>query len=193
MIVAGHRISELISKEVFSLSDRIPEAIQKAFEFERHGAKFYLELAASTQNRLARQLLNSLAKDEVQHVMDIDEIYLNLKDGNKAPEHIERDSAIKIEDSIKNFFKKLDRDKLRNDLDDIDSLKMAMELEQKGYDMYNNAMKSAEDPNLKEFFRLLREEEKEHLTALENVYYYLTNPADWFSQTESEVWNWMNM
>ncbi len=174
------------------MSNQLPEAIQKAFEFERNGAKFYLELAASTSNRLARQLLNSLAKDEVQHVMDIDNIFLTLQKDSNLPKTINSEGRIAIEDKLKNFFSLLDKDKIRSDLTDIESLKLAMEMEQQGYQMYHDAMNKVDDPRLKEFFRLLREEEKSHLTALENVYYYLTNPADWFAQTESQTWNWMN-
>ncbi|HHY19404.1 MAG TPA: ferritin family protein [Firmicutes bacterium] len=174
------------------MGNNMPEALQRAFEFERHGARFYLELAAATQNRLARRLLNSLAKDEVQHVMDIDEIYQSLKDGYELPKSMDRDSQKTLEDNIKTFFQHLDKETLRDDLTDVETLKLAMETERRGYRMYHEAMNSTEDENLKKFFKLLRDEEKEHLVALENVYYYLTNPSDWFAQTESQVWNWMN-
>jgi len=174
------------------MSDWLPEAIEKAFEFERHGATFYLKLAASTKNRLARQLLNNLAKDEVQHVMDIDNIYNELKDGKPLPKTMNRQSTEKIEDSIKHYFSTLDKDKRREDLDDLETLKLAMETERHGYQMYNDAMNATDNEALKNLFQVLREEEKEHLTALENIYHYLANPADWFSQDESQVWNWMN-
>lgn len=173
------------------MQENIPEAIVKAFEFERNGASFYLQTAASTRNRLARRLLNSLAKDEVQHVMDIDEIYLELAEGN-IPEKMDRESRDTIEGTVQRFFKRIDKNKLRNDLGDIEALKIAMDMEKKGYKMYREAMSATEDPRLAEFFKRLSEEEQEHLTALENVYNYLTNPADWFAQTESQVWNWMN-
>ncbi|MDD2431731.1 MAG: ferritin family protein [Firmicutes bacterium] len=173
------------------MKEQIPEAISKAFEFERNGAKFYLETAAKTQNRLARQLLNNLAKEEVQHVLDIDEIYYELKEGT-LPEKMDQDSKNSIESSIQTFFKKVNKGTLKEDIDDLEALKVAMDMEKKGYEMYRTAMKAATEPNMQEFFNRLAQEEQEHLIALENVYYYLTNPADWFAQTESQVWNWMN-
>ena len=36
-------------------------------------------------------------------------------------------------------------------------------------------------------------EENDHLTVIENVYFYLTRTGDWFASQEDRVWNWMNM
>jgi rubrerythrin len=67
-----------------------------------------------------------------------------------------------------------------------------MHLEQESIDMYSSFTEESANEYEKKFFEDLTEEEVNHLTALKNVYHYLSRTADWFESTESETWNWMN-
>ena len=92
---------------------------------------------------------------------------------------------------IKEFFKATDKESLRKDLGNVDAMKVALEIERKSYDLYAELIKDAGNASEREFLAALKSEEQQHMDALDNVYYYLTDPEMWFASDESRVWNWM--
>jgi len=168
----------------------IEEAVKGAVNFERKGVSFYMELASQTENRLGRRLFYTLAKEEVEHILIIDDIRRKLDRGEelgKAPL-----MKTTIEDQMKQFFSAFNAEQLQEkNASNLDGYELAMEIENKGYEMYDKFLNEAEDEKAKTFFQKMKEEEKRHFDALQNVYYYLTSRDHWHSETESEVWNWM--
>ncbi len=166
----------------------VPEVIQKALDFEEHGAQYYQEKAKEAANPLVKRLFLALAVEENQHQLRIQEIYQALKNDGPWPES---NAGTVLQDVIKRYFSNLSEDE-RKIADNTDALSVAMDLEKKGYAMYQDAAAKAATPLEKEFFRSMQAEEGGHYEALENVYYYLTDTEDWFSSEESKVWNWMS-
>lgn len=167
------------------MNEQIPEAITKALEFERSGAIFYLETAAKIKSRLVRRLLHNLAMEEIQHLQDIEGVCQDIED-EKIPKELDKDTREIIEGTIKSLFK-VKKDELSEDATDLDVLKVAMDVEEKGYKMYVEAGEASDNLSLKEFFNRLAEEEQDHMAALKNVYHYLSDPEDWLAQAESQL------
>lgn len=166
---------------------KYPEVIREALAFEEKGAEYYQEQARKAENQLVKRLFLSLAVEENQHQLTIQEIYQAMQDGRKLPN--QRKGA-RLQETIGSFFANLSEEE-RKWSDNVEALVLAMDLEKKGYAMYQKAAERTTDSGEKEFFRAMQVEEGEHLEALENVYYYLTDSEDWFAQEESKVWNWM--
>lgn len=164
------------------------EAVNAAINFERKGVTFYMELASQTENRLGRRLFYTLAKEEVDHILTIEDIARSLQSGATptAP------TAISLEEEMRSYFQSFDATKVKDKANsNIEGYEMAMDIENRGFEMYKKFYEQAESEGEKTFFKKMMEEERKHFEALQNVYYYLTSSSDWFSETESKVWNWM--
>lgn len=167
------------------------EAVQAAINFERKGVTFYMELAAQTENRLGRRLFYTLAKEEVDHILTIESISRQIQRQETANVEgsVKQDN---LEEEMKHYFQAFTvKDLQEKKHSNIEGYEMAMDIEQRGYEMYKKFYEQAQGEQEKEFFKMMMEEEQNHFSALQNVYYYLTSSSDWFSETESRVWNWM--
>ena len=171
------------------MSEQVPEVIQQALDFEEKGASYYQDKAKDAKNPLVKRLFLGLAVEENQHQMRIHEIYQAMKAGEEFPPNT---TGHKLEDSIRTYFKSLSKEELKLE-DNVEALTVAMDLERRGYAMYQDAAAKSSSTTEKEFFKSMQKEEGDHLNALENVYYFLTDTEDWFANEESKVWNWMNI
>ncbi len=168
----------------------IQEAVNGAINFERKGVSFYMELAAQTENRLGRRLFYTLAKEEVEHILIIDDIRRRLDRGEKPDQELNLKTT--IEEQMKEYFGAFKPEQMQEKgMSNLDGYEMAMEIENRGYEMYDRFLQEATEEHAREFFKKMKEEEKGHFEALQNVYYYLTNRDHWHSESESTVWNWM--
>ena len=76
---------------------------------------------------------------------------------------------------------------------DIEAVKLAMGLEEKGIEFYENAAKEASDVRDCETYRFLAEEEKVHFSILKNTLEYLENTELWEAENEGRIYDlWMN-
>ena len=166
-------------------------ALAKSYDLERKGLDFYLSSAAKCGNHLAKRTLFSLAQEEIQHMMKIDEISSIIDKSVDWPAAGFKASDIEI--SIKDFFVKSKLSVSSPDKDNAAIIKEAMAFEKKSYDLYSDLEKNSSGENEKHFYIQLKDQEAKHYEALENVYYYLLKTGDWFGQDESKVWNWMNL
>ncbi|HHW55421.1 MAG: ferritin family protein [bacterium] len=163
------------------------EIIEKALDFEREGHEFYEKLAGEVANPLAKKLFASLAEQEKEHMERIQEIYASdFQVSGQAP-----GTAENMEETMKQIFHELDESKKRIPLEQLEGYKLAMELEKRGIKMYRELAEKALGEKEKAFFEALAREEREHLTALDNVYRFLVDTSTWHAEEESRVWNWM--
>jgi len=168
-------------------------ALKRAYELERKGLEFYITLVRKSKNVLARRTLMSLAREEIGHMMKIDEISLSLDGSGKWTGVEIAFTGSDIEIGIKGFFEQADKDALLESRDNADLIKKAMEFERKSYELYDGLSKKAPSDTEKRFYDELRKQEEAHFDALQNVFYYLTKTGDWFENDESNVWSWMNL
>lgn len=172
--------------------DRKTDALKISIDFEKRGVGFYLEAASKTKNSLTRRLFYSLAKQEIDHILKFEDIYENLKKDNKWPRWTVEEGE-KIEFVIKEFFSRVKKDDSIKAFGNIRALELAMEMEKKGFQMYEKFLEKAADTNEKTFYKELLKQENQHYEALANVHLYLTQTSDWFTEEESKIWNWMNL
>ncbi|MCX7706341.1 MAG: ferritin family protein [bacterium] len=158
-----------------------------AISFETKGVNLYLSLAAKTTNPLGKKLFYSLAEQEVQHAALFDTGKYQLKKGERVSGLIKD-----IESTLREFWEHAEKTEIKKDDTHFSGYELAMEMERQSISAYREFLLKSKDENEKEFLNWIIEEEKKHLEALRNVYYYLTETADWLQSEESKVWNWMN-
>ena len=71
--------------------------------------------------------------------------------------------------------------------DELAAYKVAMKMENDGYDFYKKTLESIKDPNVKELYKFLLFEEEKHFELVSNTYEYLKNPASWFAGEERPI------
>lgn len=168
-------------------------SLRKAYELERKGLESYIDAASKSSNALVRKTIFSLAKEEIAHMMKIDEMALSLDASGKWLNEETGFKGSDIELEIKEFFEKIDKNILDANKSNADFIKKAMEFERKSYELYDDLGKKAGPDIEKHFYDELKKQEEKHFDALQNVYYYLTRTGDWFEKDESNVWSWMNL
>jgi rubrerythrin len=167
--------------------------LTKAYDLEKKGLSFYVDAAGVCPNALARRTLLSLSKEEINHMMMIDEIALSVDKSGAWTCGADAIGVSKVEEELKDFFDGSAKTELAANRESAGVLKKAMELERKSYELYTASMEAATSDNEKRFYDALRKQEEKHYEALENVYYYLTETGDWFAKEENKSWNWMNL
>ncbi len=145
--------------------DSRTSALLDAIEFETDGRAFFLEAAKKTSDYFGRIIFNSLAEEELDHVERIKAIDRSLRNSGQWPS--EEDHAEKHRENIFEEAR-MHMDKTVEDrTDDLQAVKVAMDLEEKGYRFYSDLAAHAVDSREKEFYRRLAAEEKRHLQILE--------------------------
>lgn len=167
------------------------EALDKSLDFERRGSQFYIKLGIDTKQDLAKNLFYNLAKQEIDHMVRIEEISEAVHRGDEWPE-IPAKKVSEIEGEMKKVFDRLDKKARKEELDNLKGYRLAIDFEKRGYEMYREFSEAASNEQERRFFAALAEEEEKHLEALDNVYYFLTESEDWLTMEESKVWNWMS-
>jgi rubrerythrin len=147
-------------------------ALLDAIQFETDGRAFFLEAAAKTSDFFGKIIFTSLADEERDHIERIHAINRSLRDHGTWPPHEGR-----AEQGCRNIFEearaRLDQT-IRDRTDDLEAVKLAMDLEQKGIEFYSELASKATDPRERAFYQRLATEEKRHLQILENTWRTLT-------------------
>lgn len=173
------------------MSDKtyLQDALQSALDFECRGHDYYLAVAGKAKNPLTKEVFTALAGQELIHMEKIQEVYDNLDFQGVTP-HPHAGSVEKLIRGVFDRFAKEERDAWA--MDQADAYEYAKDLERRSIVMYDGLAKKSDNPVEAAFFEALKAEENDHLTVIENVYFYLTRTGDWFASQEDRVWNWMN-
>ncbi|MDI6740814.1 MAG: ferritin family protein [Candidatus Edwardsbacteria bacterium] len=169
----------------------MPKALKAALKLEHKGSAFYLKMSGKTKNLLAKRLYDQLAMQEMEHIGRINEIYAAIVQGQPWPVPGKKKIGF-LEAEMKRSFAKLNRAGVKEKVDNISGMKVAMDMEWYSCKMYEKLSREAVEGPEKEFFGQLMQEESKHYEALSNVYSYLSNSGDWLERSESQTWNWMN-
>ena len=100
-----------------------------ALNLEVKSAAMYLRLAAETANPLGKKLFYSLAEEEIQHAMKVDEIYSSVKGSGDFRLLATHRSLPPIKNVMKGFFLKSTTRDLEKGNENISGYKIAIKLE----------------------------------------------------------------
>lgn len=161
-------------------------ALQEAIKFEEEGVKLYTELLNKSSDELMKRLFQSLVDQEKEHIS-----YINDFAKDKKFKELE---YTPLESIMKNIYEATKKEgQQKGQMNNVEGYELALELEDKGYKMYQKAFGSAASEEEKKFFKFLMDMEQEHYEALANIYNFMTDNAKWLAENESTTWNWMNL
>ena len=148
-----------------------------AIKMEFDGEKYYKEQAELNKDNALSSIFQFLAKDEEHHAKTLqnkmNELAYELKDNETLIKY--RNVFSGIED--------LKREMKKNAIQ-LDSYKMAVEMEKRSIDLYERLLSEATDNKSKELFEFLVEQEEHHLEILEELVILISRPEEWVESAE---------
>jgi len=163
---------------------RMMEILQDAIQMEVDGKEFYQQASRRSSNRLARELFQRLADEEDDHQKKFQQIYEALKEGQDWPDVKPPSQKGK---RLKSIFAEATKElgsKIKVSQSELDTIKTAMDMENKTYDFYHSRSEQSTFPVEKQFYQALAADERGHYLALLDSYEYLTDPVGWFTVKE---------
>ncbi|MBN2467388.1 MAG: ferritin family protein [Deltaproteobacteria bacterium] len=165
------------------MAEKRLEALKQALKMEEDGKAFYERARDKTKSKMGKSVFESLIRSEESHIKKIKELYDTVEKTCAWPP----EAPIRDVKSEKNVFEQAlaaAQEKVKADTDDLEGLKLAVELERAGKRYYELQADQTDNPCEKKFYYLLAHEEGEHFMTLIETIQYLEDPGAYFHQKE---------
>jgi len=148
---------------------------------EQDGKEFYLAAVDVVSDEKGKSMCRGLANDEAEHLRILQAEYARMSDGNAFVD-LETARASRPPQPDLTLFPEKSQlpDMLRAAKNDEGVLKVALHFELKGYQMYDQAAKNAYNPNEREVFAYLADQESRHYEGIQKTLHYLQDKGAWF-------------
>lgn len=152
-------------------------ALNRAIDMEEEGKQFYLKAAKNVQSPLARIIFEEFARDEDSHIKKIREIHGRLKEQGSIGEWVTSVSGPFRSEKI--FQESLIK-KAKASTGDMDTLRFALDREEKSEKYYEDLSRETSETIEKRFYQTLAYEERGHYLKVLDAIEYLLDPEGWF-------------
>jgi len=165
-------------------ADEKVKSIEIALNNEIRERDFYLTHSRRTTSNLGKLMFATLAQDENEHYQRLQELHNKLSQQGTWPETVPLTvKGSNLKNVLKDFLDKAGKESPA-EIDDQEAIRIAIDFEGKGYQLYAGLRDAVDNPEEKKFFNILAEMEKEHLTSLKDSLLYFEDPAGWFAMKE---------
>ena len=138
------------------------DAIMRALEIEKETFDYYTRAEQKTFDPGGKRTFRWLAKTEEVHYLKLSELYTTLEEGGRWVFY--GGSTISLESEEPG------EKQIGFTTDDLEALKIGMDIEKKGIAYYDELALKTGDPDGKKMLLRLREEEVEHLRVITEKY-----------------------
>lgn len=139
--------------------NNISEILDFAIQEEQSAVDFYLLLAAQSKNSQTKKIFSEYAEEEMKHKANL--IYVKESGNVFLSDQIVRD--LKISEYLVDV-------KPSSDMSYQDALILAMKKEKAAFRMYSALAERAENPEIRQLFHKLAQEESKHKLKFEIEY-----------------------
>ncbi len=147
------------------------ESLRKAIELEKEGSVYYKKAASIVKSPVTAGLFEMLAADEMKHIEFLQNYFEKLSEEGKWPDV----NTVNLDKDFKLIFKEavagMDA-ALKVSTDEVEAMRHALELENKGRAMYEDLSEKASERVEKEMYAALAAWEKGHEEYIENFANY---------------------
>ncbi|MEE9192561.1 MAG: ferritin family protein [Candidatus Aerophobetes bacterium] len=119
------------------------------------------------------------AEDEKSHLAVLNDILTDLRLSGSSRFFEEKSPRERIKTIFQDLKDEI-KERIAANPDELEALKIGMDMESKSVEFYQGALEKAEDSPLKRFFTRVIEEEKQHYQLLQNTHSYLEDSGEWF-------------
>jgi rubrerythrin len=165
--------------------EMVISTLQEAIVIEKEGQSLYRDLTARTENLQGREMFGFLVKDEQSHIDKLEAEINSLRGGGCLdPLAWEKEDRPRNRESFFTRAKEEMLPRMKGDFTDLEAVKLALDMENKGYAFYEGAAAKAVDSMVKGVFLYLMKQESQHRELLSNTLVYLEAPLEWFGKEE---------
>ncbi|MGB9681793.1 MAG: ferritin family protein [bacterium] len=163
------------------MEERLRRLIEQAIQMEKDGINFYENLSVKVPYDSSRRMILSFADDERRHLKILNDLFSSITSID-VERYLSED---KPKEKVKTIFNGMEEKVNPVTIsDELSALKMAMDMEERSYKLYEEARDMETDSNLRRLWDKLVEEEKRHYNVFFNTYDFLSNPEDWTIREE---------
>lgn len=157
------------------------DILKQAIRIEHEGHKLYLEAAERTADAQGKAMFRSIAQDEEEHIRILQNEYNALSstgewiaiEGAKSKEPPE--TTLVLFPREEGAGSKI----IGDNATDLDALRLAMDFEKRGYEMYQKASETG-NLNAQAVYQYLAQQENKHFTMFQKTQEYLSQKGSWF-------------
>jgi rubrerythrin len=155
-----------------------------AIQMEIDGKEFYLRASLESENEVGKKLLESLAVQEDNHRKKFQQIFENLRESRRWPLVTFKNNQAKVLSTI--FAEETARlkSKVRPEFSEIDTVREAMLMEDKSYDLYTQRYELSTNIDERQFYEKIAAEEREHKLILLDYFEFINDPVSWYVKAE---------
>ncbi len=155
--------------------------VELAVKMETDAITFYTEAAGKTKNPVGKKMFLTVAEDEKRHLEMVNRIIKGLDISYKEASPMKNVKT--VFESLKNELMK----KVVATSDELESFKIAMNMETEGIEFYKKAAGSVKTEKERELFHKLIKEEEQHYSIFSNTHFHLSNTGSWFMWEERSI------
>ena len=156
-------------------------SVDIAIQMEREAVEFYTKCAEKTTNALGRAMFLSIAEDERYHAACAAQV---LEGKPFTPPSTSPKQDLK---SVFSEKRNEALEKVAASANDLDALKVAMEMEKKAVEFYRKAAAEAATRDEKALFDCLVKDEEQHFTIYQNTSAFLEDTGNWFMWDDHSI------
>jgi rubrerythrin len=164
----------------------LEEIVKFALQLEQDGLRMYREFAERSTDPFGKKTFEGLVEDEQSHLELLQKVY--GKSGIKEIEEIVAKHKVEpVRQRFKTIFQEAGeeaRKRTQADPSDTVAMRIALDFEKKGYELYHKAYENAEGAVEKTAFKHLSLMEKHHYDLLQETLEYLDDTSNWFMKNE---------
>ncbi len=164
--------------------DKTLKGLQIAIQMEIDGKEYYQKVGRESDNKLGRELFQSLAIEEDMHRQRFEEIYDAIRRKKAWPQTgFQPDRGKGLRTVFARAIGEMGSN-IKAPATELDAIQTAMKMENKTHDFYKSQGKNAAYDGEIGFYEALAAQEREHHLVLLDYYEYLSDPAGWFVNKE---------
>jgi len=148
--------------------------LEEAIRFEIDGREFFLKAVEKAKTYFAKVIFQTIAEEELDHIKRVKKIY----ESDVVSANPEILSGVTEKKGLQNIFQEA-REQMGEGFsvspDEMESIRLAIQLEFKGHEFYNRLAQEATSDFEKKFYQHLAEEELVHFSTLRQMEEALMN------------------
>lgn len=156
-------------------------ALEISRKMETDAIRFYTEAAQKMGYAAGKKLFLAITEDERRHLEMISLLIRGMQITSQDVTPMQ--NVRTVFESLKDEMMK----KVAASTDELEALKIAMEMEKEGRKFYEQSLSAATTEKEKALFRRLIEEETQHYAMFSNTYSHLSDTGNWYLWEERGV------
>jgi len=147
---------------------RSQKTLEEAIRFEVEGRDFFLKAADQTKNYFAKLIFQTIAEDELDHIQRVKKIHEHLLHSEKKEPTLPVPKMSSLRTIFRQAKEQMDSKAILN-ADEMEAIRLAVQLEIKGHEFYKRLAEEATRPFEKTFYQQLAQEESTHFSTLHEM------------------------